>query len=196
MRAGSGLISTPQVGRHLALSVSVRQWPRLPGRSGTVPVLIACLQNPPGGVPCRLWPEQACTAGPARFASIRARWCQMWVSLARSSDYLIRRFQVTRTSACMTTARPPGVTEVNGPLRSHAGNGSPAARWHRGLAPAVLLPGLPSQSYRCGAGEDHHSAHRHQPLRRAAQQRNADDHEHQARNREPGPPGGPQSPRD
>jgi len=45
------------------------------------------------GVPYRPWPQQARPAGPTGFARRRARWCQTWVSLARSPGHLIRRHQ-------------------------------------------------------------------------------------------------------
>ena len=70
--------------------------------------------------------------------------------------------------------RRPGLAELSGQLRSEAKR-RPAARWHRGFASAVLVPGLSLPSSRRGEGKDHRSPEGHQPLCRAAQQRDAND---------------------
>jgi len=67
--------------------------------------------------------------------------------------------------------RHPGLTELNGQLRSEAE--LPAARRHRGLASAVLLPELSLPPLHCGEDEDHRSPEGHQRLCRVGQQREA-----------------------
>lgn len=75
---------------------SLVRWRPLPGRAIVTHLVtrrpwLACdplLANSTGGVRYRPWPGKTSHSGPARFAGIRARWCQTWASLAWPSGMI------------------------------------------------------------------------------------------------------------
>ena len=76
----------------------------------------------------------------------RAQWAELICTALSGSG--------TVPPACRLP--PPGLTVFNGQLRSEAER-RPAARWHRGLTSAVLVPGLPLPSHSRGEDRDHRS---------------------------------------